>query len=73
MIALLVQKIPNGIYSAELFFDDQPQISFVLDSIGYNETSYLNAHIDYKYRYDGGSFLQHLSQLPGDRGPVYKK
>jgi murein DD-endopeptidase MepM/ murein hydrolase activator NlpD len=64
---------PNGIYSATLFLDKQPQISFVLDSISYNETSYLNAHIDYKYRYDGGSFLQHLSQLPGDHGPVYKK
>ena len=64
---------PNGIYSAELFFDEEPQISFVLDSITYTETSYLNAHIDYKYRYDGGSFLQHLSQLPGDHGPVYKK
>jgi hypothetical protein len=66
-------KNPNGIYSARLFLDEEPQISFVLDSISYDETSYLNAHIDYKYRYDGGSFLQHLSQLPGDHGPVYKK
>ena len=64
---------PNGIYSAKLFFDDEPQISFSLDSIDYNETHYVNAQIDYKYRYDGGSFLQHLSQLPGDHGPVYKK
>jgi hypothetical protein len=64
---------PNGIYSAELFFDEEPQISFSLDSIDYNETHYVNAQIDYKYRYDGGSFLQHLSQLPGDHGPVYKK
>src|SRR5206468_1849452 len=66
-------KNPNGIYSARLFLDEEPQISFVLDSISYDETSYLNAHIDYKYRYNGGSFLQHLSQLTGDHGPVYKK
>jgi murein DD-endopeptidase MepM/ murein hydrolase activator NlpD len=64
---------PNGIYSASLFLDEELQISFVLDSISYDETSYLNAHIDYKYRHDGGPFLQHLSQLPGDHGPVYKK
>jgi Peptidase family M23 len=66
-------KNPNGIYSAELFFDDEPQISFSLDSIDYNETHYINAQIDYKYRYNGGPFLQNLSQLPGDHGPVYKK
>jgi murein DD-endopeptidase MepM/ murein hydrolase activator NlpD len=64
---------PNGIYSAQLFFDEKPQISFTLDSIGYNETRYINAQIDYKYHYDGGSFLQHLSQLSGDHGVVYKK
>ena len=64
---------PNGIYSAKLYLDDQPQISFVLDSIDYDETVYMNAQIDYKYRENGGSFLQHLSQLPGNRGTVYKK
>ena len=63
----------NGIYSASLFLDEQPQISFSLDNIDYNETHYVNAQIDYKYRNNGGSFLQHLSQLPGDHGPVYKK
>ena len=64
---------PNGIYSAKLYADDEPVIKFVLDSIDYDETLYMNAHIDYKYRKNGGSFLQHLSQLPGDRGAAYKK
>lgn len=62
---------PNGIYSAKLFFDEEPQISFILDSLDYNETLYMNAQIDYSYRYDGGAFMQHLSQLPGDHGVVY--
>ncbi len=63
----------NGIYSAKLYLDDEPQVSFVLDSIDYDETVYMNAHIDYRYDYNGGAYLQHLSQLPGDHGPVYKK
>jgi murein DD-endopeptidase MepM/ murein hydrolase activator NlpD len=63
---------PDGIYSAQLFFDDKPVIEFVLDSIDYNETKYVNAHIDYRYRENGGAFLQHLSRMPGDHGPVYK-
>ncbi|MGH2566683.1 MAG: M23 family metallopeptidase, partial [Ginsengibacter sp.] len=63
----------DGIYSAKFFFDNKPVIAFVLDSIDYDEAAYVNAQIDYKYRYNGGSYLQHLSLMPGDHGVVYKK
>lgn len=62
----------NGIYSAKLYQDDTPQVSFVLDSIDYDETVYISSHIDYRYDYNGGAYLQHLSRLPGDLSPVYK-
>ncbi len=62
----------DGIYSATLFFDEKPVLGFVIDSISYDETGYMNSHIDYRYKHNGGPWLQHLSQLPGDRGPVYK-
>ncbi|HMU45582.1 MAG TPA: M23 family metallopeptidase [Chitinophagaceae bacterium] len=64
---------PNGIFSAQLDVDDVPQIMFLLDSIDYDETAYINAQIDYKHDYNGGVYLQHLSCMPGDKGPVYKK
>jgi murein DD-endopeptidase MepM/ murein hydrolase activator NlpD len=64
---------PDGIFSAKLFLDDEPQIQFVLDSIDYIETAYINAHTDYKFGLDRGLWLQHLSQLPGDHSNVYKK
>lgn len=63
----------DGIYSAKIFFDNKPLIAFVLDSMDYNETAYINAQIDYKLHYNSGEYLQHLSQLPGDHGVVYKK
>jgi len=63
----------DGIYSAKLFVDETPLVGFVIDSISYDETGYMNAHIDYRYKHNGGPWLQHLSQLPGDRGPVYKQ
>lgn len=63
----------DGIYSAKIFFDNKPIIGFVLDSINYDESAYVNAQIDYKYRYNGGPYLQHLSLMPGDHGVVYKK
>ncbi len=62
---------PNGIFSAKLYDDYEPQLSFVLDSIDYNETVYMNAHIDYKHDYNGGAYFQHLSKLPGDKGAAY--
>jgi hypothetical protein len=42
-----------------------------INGISYDETRYMNSQIDYTYREDGGVFIQHLSQLPGDRGGVY--
>jgi len=43
-----------------------------MDSTGYNETRYLNAHIDYKTHESGGPYLQHLSPLPGYKNGIYK-
>lgn len=61
----------DGIYSARLYFDGELQVDFVIDSISYDETRYMNSQIDYTYREDGGVFMQHLSKMPGDRGGVY--
>jgi len=55
----------NGIYEAVLYDNERPIVGFQLDSIGYDETRYLNAHIDYKLRSNGGPYVQHLSRLPG--------
>jgi len=63
----------DGIYAAKIFFDEEPLAGFIIDSISYDETGYMNAHIDYRYKHNGGPYLQHLSQLPGDNGPVYKQ
>ena len=43
-----------------------------MDSVNYDETRYLNAHIDFKTKVNGGPFIQHLSQLPGYQNGIYK-
>ncbi len=63
----------NGIYESVLYANDAPVIGFQLDSISYDETRYLNAHVDYKLRNSGGPFVQHLSRLPGYPQGVYKQ
>lgn len=62
----------NGIFEARLFDNERPVIYFRIDSISYDETRFLNAHIDYKLRHSGGPFVQHLSQLPGYTNGIYK-
>lgn len=63
----------NGIAEGQLWIDEQPVIAFRMDGISYDQTRYLNAHIDYKTKKSGGPFLQHLSELPGYTSSIYKK
>lgn len=62
---------PNGIYSARILMDGVLQSEFILDNIGYDDTRYMNAHTDYRYKAVGGPWLQHLSRMPGDFSEVY--
>ena len=66
-------KGANGIFGARLTYDFIPQIGFVIDSITYAESDYINAHVDKRLRNGGGSFVQHLSKLPGFRGHLYEE
>jgi hypothetical protein len=63
---------PNGIYSARISLDGSPVSEFILDSIDYFETRYMNAQIDYPWRARGGSFVQHVSALPGAAHIAYQ-
>ena len=62
----------NGIYEADLYDNDEPVAGFQLDSISYDETRYLNAHIDHRLKLGGGPYVEHLSRLPGYPQGVYK-
>jgi len=64
---------PIGIYSARLLKDDELLSEFLLDDINYDETRYMNAHIDYRMKLSGGAYVQHLSKMPGDTSEVYSK
>lgn len=62
---------PNGIYGAKVYMDGVQQSSFALDNISYNDTRYINAQIDYRYKFSGGSYVQHITPLPGEKSGVY--
>lgn len=63
----------NGIYESVLYVDGVAQAGFRMDEISYYNTRYLNAHIDFKTKANGGYYLQNLSELPGHINSIYKK
>jgi len=63
----------NGIFESALYMDQQPIVAFRMDGISYNDTRYMNAHVDYKTKVSGGYYLQHLSDLPGYINSIYTR
>ena len=61
----------NGIFQAILSDNEKPLAGFQMDGINYDETRYLNAHIDYKLHNSGASYVQHLGNLPGYTNGIY--
>ncbi|MDF2193615.1 peptidoglycan DD-metalloendopeptidase family protein [Paraflavitalea sp. CAU 1676] len=63
----------NGIYEGLLYVDNEAVTGFRMDNISYSDTRYLNAHIDYRTKANGGAWLQHLSEPPGYINSIYKR
>ncbi|MBU3713899.1 MAG: M23 family metallopeptidase [Ferruginibacter sp.] len=61
----------NGIFKATLSNQNNNILGFEMDSISYDDTRYLNAHIDYKTKSNGGNYFQHFSVLPGSIKGIY--
>ena len=60
-----------GIYEVTLLDNGVPEINFQLDNIGYDESRYINAHVDYKVKKGGGPYYQLLFSLPGNKLDIY--
>ncbi|HSF46640.1 MAG TPA: peptidoglycan DD-metalloendopeptidase family protein [Chitinophagaceae bacterium] len=61
----------NGVFKATVFENGKALAGFRLDGISYDETRFLNAHIDYKTKLSGGSYIQFLTPVPGDKLTIY--
>lgn len=56
-----------GIYSVELWFDGELIHEATLDNFSYKDSRYINACVDYSRYIRMGSYVQHLSVLPGNK------
>jgi hypothetical protein len=65
---------PNtyGIYEVVLFDNGVPNSGFQLDNIAFDDSRYINAHVDYKTKKNGGPYYQLLFSIPGNKLDIYK-
>ena len=69
----LMNFIPNlnGVYQLKMFVDDQKTFEITFDAFAFHETRYLNAHVDYKEKYDDNGVYNRCFRLPGNHLSMY--
>jgi len=60
-----------GVYSLELYLDDQLVYRHLMDEFSFNETRYVNAHIDYEEHISNDTKAHRLHRLPNDHLRIY--
>ncbi len=59
-------KNDNGVYVVALFSDDQLAFQWTADEFDFDDSRYLNAHIDYPAKQRYGAWYHRCFTLPGD-------
>ncbi len=63
----------NGIYAISMYADGQLCYQWRMDELDFDESRYLNAHIDYSARERYGAWFHRCFVLPGDRLNNYSR
>jgi hypothetical protein len=66
--------IPNrfAVYSIELSIDSLSVYNYIMNAFSFDESRYVNSHIDYEYYMKENSYIERTYVLPGDKLSVYK-
>jgi murein DD-endopeptidase MepM/ murein hydrolase activator NlpD len=62
-----------GIYSLEMYVDEELRYRHVMDEFAFSETRYINAHIDYQIRSSKGIKAHRLHRLPNNPLRIYDR
>ncbi len=60
-----------AVYSLELFIDSTQVFNYKMDSFSFNESKFVNSHIDYETYIRDNIYIENLFVLPNDRLSVY--
>lgn len=62
----------NGVYSVELLQENQPRFAFEMNRFSFDESRYINAHLDYIDRMTKKSYFNRCFLLPGNQVNIYR-
>lgn len=62
----------NGVYTLKMYVEDQLHYEAAMESFAFEETRYINAHMDYKERIERDAYFHRLYVLPGNQLSLYK-
>jgi murein DD-endopeptidase MepM/ murein hydrolase activator NlpD len=62
----------NGIFALTMLVDDQLAYEWRMDELDFDETRYMNAHVDYPARQRHGAWFHRCFLLPGNRLSNYQ-
>jgi hypothetical protein len=61
-----------AVYSIELLIDSSSVFKYVMDAFSFNESRYINSHIDYEIYQKEKIYIERTFVLPNDKLSVYK-
>ena len=61
-----------AVYSIELLIDSNSVFKYVMDAFSFNESRYINSHIDYEIYQKEKMYIERTFVLPNDKLSVYK-
>lgn len=61
----------NGVYKVAMSTDDQPVYGFTMETFSFNESRYINAHLDYEAQVSDKSYVNRFYSLPGNQLSIY--
>lgn len=61
----------NGIYDLQIFLEDSLIYRFEMETFAFNESRYLNAHLDYAEQVVNKAYFNRCYRLPGNRLSIY--
>ncbi|MEM9920867.1 MAG: M23 family metallopeptidase [Bacteroidota bacterium] len=63
----------NGIYALRMYQDGDLIYDFEMETFSFNETRYINAHLDYAERVTQKSYYHRCYSLPGNKLSIYRE
>ena len=61
----------NGFYSLQMYVDEVKVYDFDFEKYSFNETRYINAHLDYEEQTTEKSYINRCYRLPGNQLSIY--